>query len=60
MAKLMGVEYGSEEFPAMPLYKTFQPEGQRWDKALAEFCLKYESKELEKMLAANGFPRPAC
>lgn len=59
MAKLMGVEYGSEEFPAMPLYKTFQPEGQRWDKALAEFCLKYESKELEKMLAANGIPA-AC
>lgn len=59
MSKLMGIEYGSEEFPARPLYKTFQPEGQRFDKALAEYCMKYEAKELEKLLAQNGIPA-AC
>lgn len=59
MARLMGVEYGSEQFPARPLYKTFQPEGQLWDKTIAEFCLRYDAKELEKYLSANGIPA-AC
>lgn len=59
MAALMGVEYGSEEFPAKPLYKTFNPEGQRWNAVIADFCMKYDAAELEKYLSANGIPA-AC
>lgn len=59
MAALMGVNYGSDEFPARPLYKTFQPEGQRWNKAIADFCMKFDATELETYLSENGIPA-AC
>lgn len=59
MAALIGVNYGSDEFPARPLYKTFQPEGQRWNKAIADFCMKFDATELEIYLSENGIPA-AC
>lgn len=59
LAKLMGVEYGTDKLPQKPLYRTFEPAGVLWDELIAEFCLKYDAKELETYLAEHGIPA-AC
>ncbi len=55
-AKVMGVEFGSEEFPAKPIYRDFDPEGIRWDKALGEYCMKHTAKEVETAMSEAGVP----
>ena len=59
MAELMGVEIGTEQLPLKPLYRTTQPDGQLWEKLVADYCLQHNARELEKELSALGIPA-AC
>lgn len=55
-AKVMGVEWGSEEFPEKFIYRDYDPEGIRWNQALSDYCMKHTAAEVEKNMASVGVP----
>ena len=54
--KIMGVEWGSDDFPVAPIYRDFSPEGKRWDAALGKFCMDHTAKEVEAIFSEAGIP----
>ena len=53
---ILGIEYGSEEFPAKQIYRDFDPAGKRLNEAITAFCMKHTAAEVEKILSNAGCP----
>lgn len=55
-AKVMGVKFGSEEFPEKFIYRDYDPEGIRWNQALRDYCMKHTAQEVEAAMSGAGVP----
>lgn len=55
-AKVIGVEFGSEEFPEKYIYRDYDPEGIRWNQALSDYCMKHTAEEVEENMSRVGVP----
>lgn len=54
MFKLLGLEYGSEEWPAKAMYRSFEPQFDKYNAAIAEWCLAHTHEEVEDALNQIG------
>ena len=53
---LFGLEYGSDEFPAKAVYRIYEPEGQKLEAAIKDFCSRHTAEEAERLLVDAGAP----
>lgn len=53
---VFGIEYGTEEWPAKPIYKEFDDEGRRLNEVIKAYCMQHTAAEVEAALNAVGAP----
>lgn len=53
---VFGLTYGSTGFPEKTVYRIYDPEGKRLEKAIVEYCLDHTAEEVESALVAVGAP----
>lgn len=54
VCQLLGLPYGTDEFPVAGLYYLFSPQGQKYQAALEAWCKEHTSDEVEKIMNELG------